>query len=456
MIQILNRFVSIRILALGIVEAMVVFSVLFLAFWAGAGQAFAWRASAYAVTLVGSVTLFCMYCLDVYQPRLATREANSLAAIIQAVGLAVVIIGIVPDDWVQIDSVTVLFGMFFVTVGLTASRSLFVELATVDTLSEPAVVWGSGPLAEALIRKLSSRPDFGTRIVGIVDHAYANRTLAGVPFLGTPELIWTLSNSGEIRRIIIAMEDRRGRLPVERLVALKAGGVRIDDGTELYEQLTGRVWLNAFTAGALLFSSRSASSRVKLLLKRCMSALSAVIAILVSAPVMLLTAVLIKLDSRGPIIYRQTRVGENGRHFTLYKFRSMKVGSDAAGTLVPAAVDDPRCTRVGKWIRKLHIDELPQLFNILNGEMYFVGPRPFVLDQEVQLVEQIPHYRERWMVRPGATGWAQVHRGYCASVEDNVEKLSYDLFYVKNLSPALDVVTLAKTLKILVLGRGGR
>jgi exopolysaccharide biosynthesis polyprenyl glycosylphosphotransferase len=454
-IRILNRSVSVRILALGIVEAMLVFSALFLAFWTGATQGFAGTLAIYTVMLIGGITLCCMYCLDVYQPGLATRESTSLPAIVQAIGLAVLVVAIVPDQWVRIDSANVVSGMLFVTVALTASRSLFAELTTAATLSEPAVVWGSGALAEELIRKLSSRPDFGTRIVGIVDRAYAQGTFAGVPYLGTPELLWTLTGSGEVRRIIVALEDRRGHLPVQRLVALKAGGVRIDDGTELYEQLTGKVWLEAFSASALVFSPRSTSSRVKLFLKRCISAFSAVIAILISAPVMLLTTVLIKLDSPGPVIFRQRRVGENGRHFTLYKFRSMKAGSDAA-TPVPAAIDDPRCTRVGKWIRRLHIDELPQLFNILKGEMYFVGPRPFVLDQENQLVEQIPHYRERWMVRPGATGWAQVHRGYCASIEDNVEKLSYDLFYVKNLSPALDVVTLAKTFKILILGRGGR
>jgi lipopolysaccharide/colanic/teichoic acid biosynthesis glycosyltransferase len=134
----------------------------------------------------------------------------------------------------------------------------------------------------------------------------------------------------------------------------------------------------------------------------------------------------------------------------------MKVGAELAETLAPAAVDDPRCTRVGKWLRRFRLDELPQLLNIVKGDMYFVGPRPFVPDQEAALLHQIPYYRQRWAVRPGATGWAQVHRGYNVSVEDNVEKLSYDLFYIKNVSLGLDLVTMMKTLKILLLGRGGR
>ena len=168
---------------------------------------------------------------------------------------------------------------------------------------------------------------------------------------------------------------------------------------------------------------------------------------------MLITALLIHFDSAGPVIFRQVRVGENGRHFTLFKFRSMKVG---ASECAPAIHNDPRCTRVGRWIRRLRIDELPQLFNILRGDMYFVGPRPFLPDQEESFAHQIPYYRQRWAVRPGATGWAQVHREYCASIEDNVEKLSYDLFYIKNLSLALDLLTVLKTVKVLLLGRGGR
>ena len=171
---------------------------------------------------------------------------------------------------------------------------------------------------------------------------------------------------------------------------------------------------------------------------------------------MLITALLIRLDSDGPAILRQTRVGENGRHFTIFKFRSMKVGADRSSTLAPAIRDDPRCTRVGKWIRRFRLDELPQLFNILKGDMYFIGPRPSVPDQEGSLVCQIPYYRQRWAVRPGATGWAQVHRGYCSSMEDNADKLSYDLFYIKNRSIGLDLLTLFKTFKILLLGRGGQ
>jgi lipopolysaccharide/colanic/teichoic acid biosynthesis glycosyltransferase len=178
--------------------------------------------------------------------------------------------------------------------------------------------------------------------------------------------------------------------------------------------------------------------------------------LIVLAPVMALVAVAIALDSPGPVIFRQERLGRAGRPFTLFKFRSMYVGADRDAQPSPAQRRDPRITRVGRWLRRTRLDELPQLFNILRGDMYFVGPRPFVANQEEDCARHIPFYRQRWAVKPGATGWAQVQRGYCVTLEDNAEKLAYDLYYIKNISLGLDLLILFKTLKILLLGRGGQ
>lgn len=458
MIRIFNISVPLRSVALRISEALLVFAALFLASSVGPGQHLAWTPTTYRpVGVVGSVILLWLYCLDFYEPQVTAHQAHSLSRIIQAMGLTMLIAAAL-HAWllVRIDVVVVLVGLALVGAVLTASRYLFEELAKRPTLAEPAVVWGSGPLAAGIIQELRKRPDIGIHVLGIVDEAYAGGTFAGVRYLGPPEVIWTMAESGQARRIIVAVDERRGCLPVERLMAVKAAGLSVEEGTELYEELTGKVWLGAFSISLLLFSRRFRKSRVRIFLNRAFSVFFALIALIIASPVMLITALLIRLDSDGPAILRQTRVGENGRHFTLFKFRSMKVGAERAGTLAPATPDDPRCTRVGKWIRRFRLDELPQLFNILKGDMYFIGPRPFVLDQEASLVRQIPYYRQRWAVRPGATGWAQVNRGYCSSIEDNVDKLSYDLFYIKNLSMGLDLVTLLKTFKILLFGRGGR
>ena len=459
MIRIFNRSVPLRSVGLRICEALLVFTALFVTCRAGMEQHLAWTAATYGqVGLVGSVILLCMNCLDSYEPHVTTHRAHSLSRIIQAMGLTMLITAALPYAWpgVQIDVSSVLVGMVMLGIALTVTRYLFAELARRPDFAEPAVVWGSGPLATNIIDELRRRPDIGIRVVGIVEQTHLGNTFAGVRYLGSPENIWSMAESGVARLIIIAIGERRGRLPVERLMALKAAGLGVEDATELYEELTGKVWLDSFSISSLLFSRTFRRSAIGIFLNRTFSVLFAFIALLIAAPMMLITAVLIRLDSEGPAILRQIRVGENGRHFTLYKFRSMRLGAERAETLTPATQDDPRCTRVGKWIRRCRLDELPQLFNILKGDMSFVGPRPFVPDQEAWLVRQIPYYRQRWAVRPGATGWAQVNRDYCSSIEDNVEKLSYDLFYIKNRSMGLDMVTLVKTFKILLLGRGGR
>ena len=448
-----------RTAALRIGEAVLVFIALFLACRAVAGRHPEWTPTTYGqVAAAGSLILLCMYCLDFYEPQVTTHRTHSLSRIVQALGVTMLIIAALPQGWLEvpIDSVTVVLGMLLVGATLMTSRYVFAELASRPTLAESAIVWGSGPLAANIIRELRRRSDIGIRVLGIVDNTYTGDAFAGVPNLGSPAVIWPMVESGQARRMIVAIDERRGCLPVEKLMALKAAGLIVEDGPALYEELTGRVWLGTFNISSLLFSRNLRTTWVRRIRNRTFSACLAVIALMIASPFMLLIAAAIVLDSEGPAIFRQTRIGENGRPFTLYKFRSMKVGAELAATLAPATVDDPRCTRVGKWLRRFRLDELPQLLNILKGDMYFVGPRPFVPDQEAVLVHQIPHYRQRWAVRPGATGWAQVHRGYNVSIEDNAEKLSYDLFYIKNLSLGLDLVTVLKTFKILLLGRGGR
>jgi exopolysaccharide biosynthesis polyprenyl glycosylphosphotransferase len=451
-----DRLLPPRTTLLKLAEVLVVLTVMAGAFvMCTVGGLASLTASGIQAGVVGGVLLLCLYFVDFYEPEITTHRNQSVSRIVQSVGLTMLIIAPFPPMLAPTlnSPISALTGMLLAGISLSASRWLFAEIARRPAFSEAAVVWGSGALAANIIHELHRRPDIGIRILGIVDQKFARDTFAGVRYLGTPELMWTMGGAGPIRRIIIAIDERRGSLPVEKLMEVKATGLSVEDGAELYEELTGKVWLGTFSVTRLLFSRKLQPSPARLLVKRVLSVLFAVITLLLTFPVMLITGLLIRLDSTGPVILRQTRVGQNGRHFTLFKFRSMKVN---AGDHAPATQNDPRCTRVGKWIRRLRIDELPQLFNILRGDMYFVGPRPFLPDQEASFVHEIPFYGQRWAVRPGATGWAQVHRDYCVSVEDNIEKLSYDLFYIKNLSMALDLLTLLKTVKVLLLGRGGR
>jgi lipopolysaccharide/colanic/teichoic acid biosynthesis glycosyltransferase len=218
----------------------------------------------------------------------------------------------------------------------------------------------------------------------------------------------------------------------------------------------GKVPVQWLKTSWLLFSPGFCISPATLFYKRLASIVGATLGLILTAPLMLLTALAVVLDSPGPALLRQDRVGLDGKVFKIFKFRTMHVGNEKDRSFSPAQKGDPRVTRVGNLLRRTRLDELPQLYNILRGDMYFVGPRPFVPWQENILVKQIPFYKQRWAVKPGATGWAQVSRAYCMSVEDNVEKLAYDLFYIKNLSFALDLLILVKTTKILLLGRGGQ
>jgi len=252
----------------------------------------------------------------------------------------------------------------------------------------------------------------------------------------------------------VAMRDRRDRLPVEQLLNLKTSGTVVRDGNDLYEAVTGKVPLESLRLSWLLFSPGFRLSKFTLIYKRSFSLLLAVLGLLLTLPLMFIIGFIIRIDSPGPIIFRQLRVGKDGKTFTLYKFRSMHHSTIPEQTIQPAHASDTRFTRVGRWLRRIRLDELPQLYNMLRGDMHFIGPRPFVPEQEEHFAAQIPFYSYRWTVKPGATGWAQVNGGYCSTHEDNIQKLAYDLFYIKNLSVGLDFLIMVKTIKILLLTRG--
>jgi exopolysaccharide biosynthesis polyprenyl glycosylphosphotransferase len=302
------------------------------------------------------------------------------------------------------------------------------------------------------MEEIATRADLGVRVVGFVGPE--TELLRGVSRYIDDDLEDVIAEQS-IRRIVVTMGDRRGKMQVQKLLRLKARGVYIQDGPEYYESVTGKIPLESLRLSWLLFSPGFHVRAALRLYKRAFSLLLSSIAIVITSPIMLLAAIAVRLDSPGSVIFRQKRVGEQGKLFTVYKFRSMFEGSDKKA-LTPAEHGDARVTRVGKWLRRTRVDELPQLFNIVKGDMAFVGPRPFVPEQEEACAAEIPFYRERWLVKPGATGWAQINRGYNVTMEDNRDKLAYDLFYIKNVSFGLDLFIMFSTVKILLLGRGGR
>lgn len=461
MIRLFNAYFPTRTVVLGISEALLVAAAFVLTsfLWLGALEAhfiLVYENGFLKIVLVAAVLIFCMYYFDLYDSIILSNRREIATRMVQVLGTSCIVLALLYHLYPQVGLNPAVFGtgLILVAILLLGWRRLFLLLNRTSRMSERAVVMGSGALAMALAGEIRNRPELGINLLGYVSRD-VNPATTLEHVASTIDIAEKVKELG-IERIIVTMADRRGQLPVENLLKLKTQGVQIQDGSDVFESVTGRVALESLRASWLLFSPGFQASRFMLVYKRLFDLLWATVALVLAGPVMLMTAIAVRLDSPGPAIFRQRRIGKDGKIFTVYKFRSMFQDAGKVQVHAPAEEDDPRVTRAGRWLRKLRLDELPQLFNIVNGDMSFIGPRPFVPDQEEQYSKEIPFYTQRWAVKPGASGWAQVHRGYCATLEDNVEKLSYDLFYIKNMSIGLDLLILFQTIKILLLGRGGR
>ncbi len=272
--------------------------------------------------------------------------------------------------------------------------------------------------------------------------------------LGAIDQLEELAELHGVNRVVVALSDRREALPIRELLALKLRGVEIDDAHSLYEKVTGKIRTTALPPSWLVFGEGFQELKRKIRHKEVLDFFLALLASVVALPIAAVVALIVRLDSRGPVMFRQERVGYKGKPFMMFKFRTMRIDAEAIGGPQWATEDDPRITRCGRWLRKTRLDEIPQLWNVLRGEVSLVGPRAERPHFVALLSEQLNYYAERHVVRPGITGWAEIRYPYGASVEDALQKLQYDLFYIKNLSLALDFLILFETVKIVLFGRG--
>ena len=413
----------------------------------------------FKVAVVAGVCILCMYYYDLYDSLLLSNPREVVTRLLQVLGTSCVLLALLYYAYpgTRLGGGIFVLGIVFVGVALAGGRKLFFLVNSSSRLAQRTVLLGDGPLAGPLGSEIQKRPQLGIRLIGYVGSRLDEVSEGNSPrLLGGVEELPALIARERVERVIVTMGAGRGRLPVGELLQIKAQGVEVQDGADVYEASTGRVPLHSLRLSWLLFSPGFRMPPAMIVYKRAASLALSVLGLLLSLPVMILVALAIRMDSRSPVMFRQQRMGKGGKIFTLYKFRTMRDGADLDGKPRPAMENDERFTRVGRWLRRTRLDELPQLYNILRGDMYFIGPRPFTPNMEEELARQIPFYRQRLTVKPGGTGWAQVNRGYCASVEDNIEKLGYDLFYIKNASVGLDLLILFQTIKILLLGRGGR
>ena len=406
-------------------------------------------------------TVFCLaafYLFDLYDFIVMHDRRELVLRLIQALGLA----------WIALAFAFYAFprlmlgrGIFLIALPLALALMVSWRVSIHWLLGHPdfgerILIVGSGSLAVEVAREMLDRPDAGYRIAGFVgtDAQLLGKSLINPRVIGLTSELDDVVRRENIDRIVVAMGERRGQLPTDELLQLSlTGKVNIEEGASFYERVTGRVSLNMIRPSWLIFSSRGRQARISGIARNIVHRIVAMVGGLLSIPFAIVTAILIKLESPGPIFYKQERVGKNGQPFVLMKFRSMRTDAEKAGP-VWASKDDDRTTRVGKIIRKLRIDEIPQFWNIFRGEMDFVGPRPERQHFVTQLAQEIPYYEQRHLIAPGLTGWAQIKYPYGASIEDARQKLQYDLYYIKNQSLVLDGIILFETIKIILFGRG--
>jgi sugar transferase (PEP-CTERM system associated) len=337
-------------------------------------------------------------------------------------------------------------------------RVLYFKFMDIGKFKESVLIVGSGRLAKNVGEILHTKRDLGYKIVGFIDNdpEKLGKKIVNPGVIGDYKKLTQIIEQWNIKKVIVALPDRRGNLPLNELLQCKVKGIKIIDGVSFYEQISGKISVEELKPSWLIFSGGFKKPRSLQILKRLFDITFSIIGLFLAFPIFLLVPLLIRLGSPGPVFYRQERVGENGRIFTLLKFRSMTLNAESVSGPVWAKKDDPRVTRVGKILRKTRIDELPQMVNVLKGEMSFVGPRPERAHFIEELIEKIPYYSIRHTVKPGITGWAQIKFRYGSSVDDALEKLQYDLFYVKNMSLFFDLTVVFQTIKIVLIGAGAR
>jgi len=456
--QVFNRNVSVRGLTVFGFEVFLISGSMALAASLRAASSSGADGTLWKIVIVTALCQLCFYYNDLYDLTVVATNREFVVRLLQAAGAAAIVLAAaavaVPN--LILDPATFVTALGVFVVAVISWRATFNYLARDPHLEERVLVIGTGATARALARLIALQQDFAYRLVGFVEERDDVPVVRQRDILGTAGDIDRIVTAQHVDRIVVGLSDRRGHLPIEPLLRAKMSGVRVEDATTTYERLSGKILIDDLKPSWLIFSDGFRASRLTRFVKRTLDLALSIIGVLLGAPLMALTALAVKLDSRGPALYSQERVGENGRVFTVFKFRSMRTDAEQAGRPIWAKDKDDRITRVGRFIRKTRLDELPQLWNVMRGDMSFVGPRPERPFFVEQLAREIPFYIQRHAVKPGLTGWAQVKYQYGSSIEDAMEKLRYDLYYIKHLSIVFDLTIVLDTVKVILFGKGAK
>ena len=413
--------------------------------------------------LISSVFLICLYYNDLYDFKVVDTFAELGIRLFQALGVSAIFLAGV---YYLFPEIIIGRGIFvlsvFLIIFMVISWRLFYSIVLKYGLFDQKIILlGSGKLAENIYKEIHAQRDCGYKISALITDINGNIDIQNDR---KPEITGSMKDCDlcgitkemAIDKIVVAIKERRGAFPTKALLDCRVAGIDIIEGNSFHEMLTGKLSVKDINPAWLIFSEGFKKPMLRSAIKRCEDIVFSLILMILLSPLILFTAFLIKFDSKGPVLFSQERVGKRKEAYMLYKFRSMVTDAESKSGPVWARKNDSRVTRVGKFIRKWRIDEIPQLWNVLKGEMSFIGPRPereFFVDQ---LEAIIPYYRERFTVKPGLTGWAQVCYGYGDSIEDAMEKLNYELFYIKNYSIFMDFVIVVRTVKTVLFGVGAR
>ncbi len=456
MIRLLNVYYPTRTVFLLLSETLIISSCLFAAMWMVLGSdtylVLNYEYGLAKVVALTAATMMVAYYFDLYEPDLLFDRREIYFRIVLALGCVCLLVALVVWVYPEFSIERAVFPLALLLLGLVlcAWRRFYAWVAARSVFRERVCVLGNGPRAHFMAETITRRKDLGMDVVS------CNYSVDGVQLADAMATVRNLSAMKEpVHHIVIAVEDRRGGLPMTDLLGLKLSGITVEEDTQLMERLNGKIQLDGLRPSTFLYGEGFRVKSSQQFTRRVLSMFAAGLGLLLFLPFAPLVMLAVRLSSPGPIFFKQVRVGVGGKHFGVYKFRTMRQDAEASGAKW-ATKNDPRTTRVGLFMRKTRIDEIPQLWNVLRGDMGFVGPRPERPEFVPWLTEQLPFYDLRHIIRPGLTGWAQVRYGYGATLEEAREKLSYDLYYVKHASLGLDLLIMFETIKIILHRKGAQ
>jgi sugar transferase (PEP-CTERM system associated) len=416
------------------------------------------------ILLITCICQTCLYYNDLYDLKVTDTFLELGIRLLQALGASAIFLA---GIYVIFPQAIIGRGIFALSIGfvillIVSWRFFYKLILKYGLFNQNIIILGSGDLAQNIINEIIQRKDSGYTVSVNVKEYEVNNDLSNEQSRASTihkqnyEGLCDMADELSISKIVVALTEKRGALPTKELVKCRVKGVEIIEGASFYEMLTGKFIVEQINPAWLIFSEGFYKSRTRRFLKRTMDLILSIVLLILLLPVIIATAILIKIDSKGPVIFSQERLGENKKTYLIYKFRSMVTDAEKQSGPAWAKDNDHRITRVGKYIRQWRMDEIPQLWNVLKGDMSFVGPRPEREFFVKKLEDIIPYFTERFTIKPGITGWAQVCYGYGASVKDAIEKLNYDLFYIKNMSIFMDLMIIMRTVKIVLFGKGAR